>query len=356
MANAVAAQDARTLKPGKGASCLPSSCRNGCWCCYATTRLYEKDFFSSPPAKFPGWDVIESSFTPPQIYDPPQLRPGYIKCSCINYLAHRSPLGARPGCPCCCVPCAYCWQPGGYYVDLLEPDEWFTKMLSTGTSPNFPSELLKGIYWMDGNLSGEVLTTFHDANWTTPSVGLKLWWFNWVTDYNLIGCFMKTLSASTCFSLTNRIEVSPNKKWVMLSFGTAPRKADGANTCWMYVPQKGDKFKRLDGTELQWELGDLMRINHESPYSADAEVNYQYMARRVAYLDEDGKLVKTQAYEELRRQASAPNPHPPTCCGYGFCGLKKELLPEAVHSFQNRKQHVVYAPPPHQIPSQETMV
>jgi len=261
------------------------------------------------PLGFPGWDKIESTFKGPEIYDPPQLKPGYVKYSWLNWLSHRSPVCARPVFPCCCVSCCLCCQPGTYYVDLLEPDDWFTKVLTTGNNTNFPYEYLKGIYWMEDNASGEVLQTFHDGNWETPSLGLKLWMYNWATDYSLVGWFMKMGAASAKFTLASRIEIAPNKKWIMLSGGPGvEEKPNASNTLWMYRLQPGDRISRPDGSELPWSEGDFMRVSFKHVFDPTSEIVYQYMARRVAYLDETGQLVKTPAYDELRRQTLAPHP------------------------------------------------
>merc|ERR1712048_281603 len=59
------------------------------------------------------------------------------------------------------------------HVYLSDPNDWFTKMLTTGDHPNCP-EFLKGIWWLQDNSGGEVLMTFHDAEWVTEKYGRKL--------------------------------------------------------------------------------------------------------------------------------------------------------------------------------------
>merc|ERR1719221_1831250 len=126
-----AERDIATAHPGTRASIFPESWRSSSCCrpLWAQPELYHEEEALKPPKGFPGWDVIEETFKTPQLYDPPQMKPDYLGDSWLhklNLLAHRSPFCARPVIPCCCGACGACCQPGQYYTDLAEPDQWFT--------------------------------------------------------------------------------------------------------------------------------------------------------------------------------------------------------------------------------------
>lgn len=316
-----------------------------CACCCAQQDKFDNENHYLPPNGL-SWDKVLPQLKAPQLYDPPQLKPGYIPCYRCNWIAHRSPLLARPAVPCCCMHCIYCINPGTRFVDITTPDEWFAAMLSTGTSPKFNSSLLGGIYWMDGNFAPEVLMTFHDANWISPTVGLKLGYQNWTHDLNCFGSFMATGTANACSPLMLRLEISPDGKWMVLNTMGAREKATGDNTIWMYRIQPGDKFFDASGEQVSWAPGDWVRLTWEDPWDVSSPLTYQYMVRRVAYLDGTGRLVKTAAYEKLLHAATAPPPYPTTCCGYGYCNLTPEQFPQAAFSVINHQQAVLLAPPP----------
>lgn len=345
----------RPLSAGSApASCLPDAWRwSVCRACWAQPALYEDESLYKPPAGFPGWDVLEKILKPPTTYNPPQLdvsnaaSSAPLTCFQVNWLSHRSPLCAPPGLPCCsCVAwCNSCF-PGVHYVDLNEPDEWITAMLSTPAAAAFPQELLGGAFWMDDNFAPEVLLTFHDANWVSSSLGAKLIGYNWTHDVTCFGCLMKTGTAFAPTAQILRLEVSPDKKWIMLNIPSAQTEATGVNTIFMYRPDVGEKFAQPDGSEVEWEVGDFMRITWDKPFAENSTLIYQYMARRAAYRDASkGALVKTRAYDKLVGAAAMPLPHANTCCGYGNCNLSQQFFLDNFAA-QNRWQQVIYAPAP----------
>jgi len=74
-----------------------------------------------------------------------------------------------------------------------------------------------------------------------------------------------------------------------------------------YEPGEEDELRRPDNTTVNFTAGeDLLRISYDSSLS-QAGVNYQYLVRRVAKL-ENGTLVKTpNYYEQLARAARREN-------------------------------------------------
>jgi len=230
-----------------------------------------------------------------------------------------------------------------YYADITRPDDWFLKMLSPGR--DCPKQL-EGIFWMDGNYAPEIVMAFQDANWVSPTTGLKLAAYNWSHDETCFGSVMANGTACAQAALVIRVEVSPNKKWIMLSAmpSAADKEPNGGNCIWMYRPDEGEEFFWPDGSQVTWEPGDFMRLSWEKPFDASSDLVYQYMARRVAVLGETG-LVKTKAYEKLLEENNIALPYANTCCGYGNCNLSKE---EFLKNFkaQNHRQQILFAPTP----------
>jgi len=72
--------------------------------------------------------------------------------------------------------------------------------------------------------------------------------------------------------------------------------------------QPGDQIHRPDGSPVEFEPGDMMRMAFHDNTDPSSGLAYQYLVRRVAYMDDSGNLVKTKAYEELKRRALMPEP------------------------------------------------
>merc|ERR1719253_1039214 len=113
----------------------------------------------------------------------------------------------------------------------------------------------------------------------------------------------------------------------------------------MYRPDPGEKFYKPDGSELEWAPGDWMRLTFADPWDSASGLVYQYMARRTAYLDDNGKLVKTKAYERFVEQAKMALPYSNVCCNYGNCNLTPQQFLDNFAA-QSPKQQIIYAPDP----------
>jgi len=263
------------------------------------------------------WQQWEQSAKRPQIYDPPQKRdsgisPYVYKClrsSCCGCVRCVRPLTCGP----CC---------GFRSVSINDAGPWFTKMLEK-QSPKCP-EFLKGIWWMQDNVAAEGVVTFSDGDWFTPRVMVKSAKYNWTVDsYNWWGLIL-----SANFWLRGGIhqfEVSPDSKWINI-------KVKGSATNWIYVIQPGDVFRRPDGTVVEVTPGeDMMRVSYET-MDPNSPIEYQYLVRRVAYLDAGGNLVKTARYAELA--AAARQTH--DCC----CDLCEPSVPYHIEDTQS----VTFAP------------
>jgi len=214
-------------------------------------------------------------------------------------------------------------------------DDWFTKMLSTRSSPECPQSL-QGIWWMQDNSAAEGLLTFHDAIWESESQFTKHPARNWTVDAN--NCWGISLTAQFNIppGMPHRFQISPDGKWINIALvSTTPSSQDSH---WIYVIQEGDTFTRPDGTQIEITPGqDMMRLSY-----VGGSIFYQYLVRRVAYLNSDGALVKTKAYEELLAEAQKTDAD--LLCGYcgcpRFCVASKNNITD--------QQAITYAEPPSQ--------
>lgn len=262
----------------------------------------------------------------PPIFDPPQYK-DYYKCTWINWYMHRSPLCVRA--PCCCVPvCFKCL--GHKSIDIGgNNDSWLKEMLDPSRSSALCPEHLKGAWWMDGNVVGEVLVTFEDAMWRTDKLCIKDGLRNWTRDNSPLGLCLFLAFCTSSFPL--RLEISPSGRWMNL------------DPFWFYVPQPGDEIIDAHGDKLEWAPGDLMRVSWKEPMDPASGLRYQYRVRRIAYRDAGGSLVKTGAFEELVALAKADQEYPSRCCGYG--GMPRgNIAYDKALKVMNRRQQVIYAP------------
>eukprot|EP00929_Paragymnodinium_shiwhaense_P023325 TRINITY_DN1462_c0_g2_i1.p1 TRINITY_DN1462_c0_g2~~TRINITY_DN1462_c0_g2_i1.p1 ORF type:complete len:353 (-),score=43.20 TRINITY_DN1462_c0_g2_i1:487-1506(-) len=236
------------------------------------------------------WEVFESKAKahPPTLYSTPQ-KPDNCCISCLLW-AQRQTCGTC--CRSCCMRCGRSCLPLQRFK-VTDPDEVFNQMLSV-THPRCP-ESLKGIWWLEDNVGSEGLVTFQDADWQTESIALKLNTYNWTYDSNGLGGIWLTINA-WLFGGRHQFEFSPSGDWINIHirFG---------NSHFIYVLKEGDVLKRPDGSLVDFTPGeDLLRVSYSS-FDPETAVMYQYLVRRVAYLDSDGRLVKTKAYERLKAVA-----------------------------------------------------
>eukprot|EP00434_Breviolum_minutum_P036409 symbB.v1.2.032255.t1/scaffold3848.1/size51340/2 len=291
------------------------------------------------------WDTFGEG-KPPMVYDPPQWVPGYLPhcLQQINFWSYRSPLCVCPIncvwlCQCCCIR-------NSEMVSVDTPDEWLSKMITTGFNEKSP-EWMRGVFWLcDNNAPSETLFTFNEAKWSDDSkVAQKNYWENFGVPANCFGAI--TMWGAATFNSTLRIEVAPNDRWINL-YGSGPG--------WIYVDQPEDVFEcknaavDLYGEKFKptTELNEMLRVSHTDETLPLSEPNYQYRVRKVAYLDSDQKLVKTEAWDEYVRRAKMPFAEgtAPNCCGFCFCCRSKEDLALGRYHHMNSQLIVRYAPAP----------
>lgn len=217
-------------------------------------------------------------------------------------------------------------------------------MITSGANDKSP-EWMRGVWWLcDNNAPSETLFTFGGADWSDDSkVAQKKYWENFGVPANCFGCI--TMFGAALTNSTLRIELSPNGKWINL-YGTGPG--------WIYVDQPEDTFECKNAAVDMYgpsfkpvtELNEMLRVSHTDETLPLSEPNYQYRVRKVAYLDYDGKLVKTEAWDEFVRRAKMPFAPgtEPNCCGYCFCCRSKEDLALGRYPQTNTKLIVRYHP------------
>jgi len=291
---------------------------------------------SIPPIFRPdgvNWEKWEADAKPPDKYDPPQFATGYLpksSCTCWNWWQQRSRVW------CCCACCVYkCCVKNVEYLPFEQPDEWMVKMLSTGVSPKCPKRL-QGIFWLQDNIAAhEHLVTFHDADWATERLGLKDISYNWTRGPTAFGAFLACFVQSKGYKM--RLEVSPNEKWLSFCGSGEPQ--------WMYMPSPGEQYTTPDGKTIVPDPEELMRVSFKDSSDYTSEVTYQYRVRKIAYLSEDGTLVKTSAYNDLLEAATMPLEPSPCCFGQYWCVSDEQRAYKNMPQLPSQTV-VKYAPPP----------
>jgi len=148
---------------------------------------------------------------------------------------------------------------------------------------------------MQDNAAAEGVVTFHDADWKSESEFTKHPAQNWTVDAN--NCWGISLTAQFNLppGMPHHFQISPDGKWINIKLVVQGSQ----DSHWIYVIQDGDVITRPDGTQIDVTPGqDMMRLS----FSGERVV-FQYLVRRVAYLNSDGELVKTKAYEQLAAEA-----------------------------------------------------
>ena len=257
------------------------------------------------------WNEFEAAAIPlAQLYNPPQLVSsctgfGARLSMCWNSLfTHRAPICAKPVIPCCCAKAGQSLIADLAAVKLSDPDDWFVKMLSV-EHPNTP-EFLKGLFWMEDNYAPEVLLTFQDMDWVSGKQGYFMPKYSWTNDPSCIGTACLCINFRGSPASAWPFNISPNDRWINID----PQ--------WIYRPTEGEKITRPDSSIVEMAEADMIRISFNNPSDPASGVNYQYLVRRVAYM-QNGKLMKTKAYDELLRRATMPDTIGGCCGGYYNC-------------------------------------
>jgi len=307
-----------------------------CVCCIPS----QKSVLNNPEkwARTDNLDLAEWDTTAqvPKVFDPPQWENYYSakQSQCVNWYTHRAPCCVQV--PCCCVPVCFSCM-GAHIIDIgnEDNDKWMHQMLAPKRRHPLCPEELAGIWWMDGNVVGEVVVTFEDGMWRTSSLGLKPVLRNWSRDNTILGLFMFFFTAWPCRpsrQVAMRTEVSPAKRWIQI------------NEHWICLVKPEDDIRNADGSPLNWDPTDMMRVSYRDHTDPTSEIVYQYRVRRIAYMDREGNLVKTDAYKELAELARAKQEYPGSCCNYGPVPMADITYGKAL-KVMNRWQQMVLSPP-----------
>ncbi|CAJ1371951.1 unnamed protein product [Effrenium voratum] len=256
-------------------------------------------------------------------YNPPQKKPEWTgRTRNFNFFTPRTPwLRGFPFCVAEGFRCYLrCKGADIKHVYISQPDEWFNQMLSS-TNPDCP-DWLRGVWHMydvsfqwqcldvEDNVANETVVTMEDAMWKN-GIGYKWPFVNWTTGSSWWGSVLLGMK----YSFVCALQISPDKKWISFS-----------RDDYIYVLGPEDKMVDATGKEIPFVVGqDLLRITWTNGDPKQG-IYYQYLMRKVAYKDEDGKLVKTPAYQDLLDRATRPTAAG-CCCNLCLCNVSDEDYP-----------------------------
>jgi len=249
-------------------------------------------------------------------YDPPQKKVSFTGIwRNWNLWTPRSPWGV--GFPCCLGESLRCYlNTKGHEVQdvfISKPDEWFLKLMEPPPEGNHCPEILRGVFWMQDNIANETIVSLESAHWGKPdgphpNLGIKHCFRNWTTGTGMLGTTVLVVKER----LWPVFQVAVDKKWISLS------KDD-----YIYVLDANDKLVDPQGNEIPFRVGDdLLRITWVEG-KPEKGIYYQYLLRRIAFKDADGKLQKTPTYEKLLDRATRPTVQG-TCCNFFLCNISDD--------------------------------
>mmetsp|Transcript_137334 Transcript_137334/g.194327 ORF Transcript_137334/g.194327 Transcript_137334/m.194327 type:complete len:330 (+) Transcript_137334:60-1049(+) len=250
-------------------------------------------------------------------YDPPQKKPKFVKkLRDVNLFTPRSPWFT--GFPCCGAELWRCYlrHSQGYEMQdvyISDPDDWFLQILEPPKSGNHCPDFLKGVWWMQDNVANETIVSLESAHWghpygPNPEVGMKHALKNWTTGTGMLGTVIMNVkrNAWPCLRL------SPDRKWITFS------KHD-----FIYLLDANDKLKDVKGNEIPFRVGDdFLRVSWRNGDPKQG-IDYQYLFRKVAFKDAEGKLQKTPTYQQLLERAKRPTVQG-ACCNFYLCNISDE--------------------------------
>lgn len=238
------------------------------------------------------WKQWSENHSNPERYQPMQLTPGYYSRYCCNFdCGHRMPCLLSN----CCISSLSCCI-GKQLIDLEneEQSDIHLKNMLLNKSDKCP-EYLEGVWWMRDNTAHERFVTLQDADWQTKKYAIKKMSENWTNNPTPIGFFIACCVNS--LGLNMDIEVSPNDDWIAIKYV--------GRRNWMYrigqdmtISDEATDIVNPEDTPL---AGDLLRINYPN-HLVRENPTYQYVLKKVAYLDENGVLVKTDNWNEYQKR------------------------------------------------------
>jgi hypothetical protein len=264
----------------------------------------------SPNFVIMDWDKwYAKNPTVPKVYNPPQRNQLKGILSVPIYWWARSWLGQPLGF--CYRPCSP--KPEMERISDVESGALVTKLL--GAHPNsevIPEAFRNKLLWTKDNNAPETLISFNRWAWRSQSregrvVGLGHLRDDWTNDTSCFGLFFATGQNSKYAT----VQVSPDKKWILLNtFSNPDDETKKCNCLYFYVVQEEDEFTTPDGKVIDYlKPGDLVRVtwNRKDAYECDNELlSYMYYPRVVATLDEEKGTVDLdeENYADLLEKAT----------------------------------------------------
>ena len=229
----------------------------------------------------------------PKIID---YQPVQITNSCYGLdCGHRSPYCV------CCLPLCFLptyWCCNKQKINVIEEGDRLLQLLLSKESKKCPNDL-KGVWWFGDNISHERLTTLSDANWITDHYGVKEMSQHWTNDWTCIGCCLTCCVGG--LGLKMKIEISQDNEWIAIDYYLDRQ--------WM-KRVKQDIFYPMDWWDIENRgkvgatQGDILRLSYDNHLNPKT-TKYQYVLKRVAYLDECGNVVKTAQWNEYIKRVCA---------------------------------------------------
>lgn len=277
------------------------------------------------------YEILKETKFDVTYFDPPQKKADWAaKMRNINMFTPRSPWWR--GFPCCVAEgiqtYTWCHLEKGHqlhHMKISEPDDWFLRMMEPpeGREGQPCPEFMRGVFWMRDNVANENLLSFESGNWDFDG---KVCWknalINWTTGSSWWGSALLYLKRFVKIA----IQVDTiNQKWMSFSPDD-----------WIYILDSEDTLMDPQGNPVTFIPGeDLLRItwNQGDPGQG---MYYQYLLRRVAKKDDDGKLVKTATYDELLERVKRPTVQG-ACCNLFLCNIPDETYGSVYDSLDDHQ-------------------
>jgi hypothetical protein len=208
---------------------------------------------------------------------------------------HRSPYCGY--ClPVCFLPSMCCC--GKQKINIIEEGDTLLKSMLSKESDKCPNDL-RGVWWFGDNVSHERLVTLSDADWVTDRYAVKDMTQNWTNNWTSIGCFLT--SCVGLLSLKMKIEISQDNEWIAIDYNL---RRDWMKRVDKELLYPKDWFDMDNRGKVGVSKGDILRISYDN-YLYPKTTTYQYVLKRVAYLDDRGNVVKTAQWNEYMKRVCA---------------------------------------------------
>lgn len=253
------------------------------------------------PKSWETWEKVKPTITS---YRPKQLEPNSNYC-CIQYINcnHTSPVCCYPWLEPiynCCIEKCYKQE----VIDVVENEDEVLNRFLKKRSPKCP-EYMRGVWWLKDNAVQERLVSLEDADWQTNRYAVKDMRYGWSRDYSCMGGVL--LCCVDLVRLNSYIEVSPHDDWVVLSFVGQKLWMKPMNNEVNYSDKWWVEDER--GT-VGIEKDDMFRVTYSDSLKPTEESTYEYVLKRVAYLDESNTLVKTPHWETFKQRCKEKSERP----------------------------------------------